>query len=105
MKQTRNVHSVDTLEAEINRLKLKAKEIEEKLDKNLDHFQENYWLMTMNSLFRRDDKKNDENDSWKNFFKFKDLNAAVNRIAEDIADKVSESLHNWMNRFNEKNKH
>ena len=106
MKNIEKIHNLDTLEGEIYRLKSDAKNIEEKLDKNLDHFQENYWSMTMNSFFCKDEsKKNGENRFWKNFFKHEGFTAAVNSIAGDITDKATEGLHTWMNNFFGKNKH
>lgn len=106
MKKTKNIHNLDTLDREIYRLKLEAKGTEDKLDKNLDHLQENYWSMTMNSLFCRDDnKKSGENSFWKNVSKHEDFNAAVNTIAGNIADKASEGLHSWMKNFFSKKRH
>jgi hypothetical protein len=106
MKKTKNIHNLDTLEREIYRLKSEAKDIEEKLDRNLDHFQENYWSMTMNSFFCKDENKtNGEHSFGKNLFKHEGFNAVVNTIAENIADKATEGLHSWMNNLFGRNKH
>jgi len=106
MKKAKNIHNLDTLEREVYRLKSEAKNIEDKLDRNLDHFQAHYWSMTMNSLFCNDDnKKNGDSGFGKNFFKHEGFNAAINAIAGSIADKASQGLHSWMNNFFSKNKH
>ena len=105
MKNIKKIHNLDTLEGEIYRLKSDAKNIEEKLDKNLDHFQENYWSMTMDSFFCKGNKKDDTNSFRKNFFKNEDLKAAANTIAGNIADKASKRLYGWLNSFFGKNNH
>lgn len=106
MKKTKSIHNLDTLEREINRLKSEAKNIEEKLDRNLDHFQQNYWSMTMNSFFCKDENKtNGEYSFSKNFFKHEGFNAAVNTIAENIADKATEGLQSWMHKLFGRSKH
>ncbi len=96
----KKIHNLDSLEAEIYRLKSDARNIEDTLDKNLDYLQDNYWTMTMNSLFCKDDhKKNGESSFWKSFFRHETVNTTINTIAGNIADKASEGLYNWMNNF------
>jgi hypothetical protein len=102
MKEKKNIHNLDSLEREIYRLKLQAKNMEGKLDKNLDYLQENYLSMTMNSFFCQDDGKKSRGGS---NFKHEGLNATINTIAGNIADKASERLHSWMNNFFGKSKH
>jgi len=106
MKKTKSIHNLETLEKEIYRLKLATKNIEAKLDSNLDHLQENYWSMTMDSFFCKDGNKKDDTNSFrKNFFKNEDLKAAANTIAGNIADKASKRLYGWLNSFFGKNNH
>jgi hypothetical protein len=106
MKEKRNIHNLGTLDGEIYRLKLAAKNIEERLDKNLDYLQENYWTMTMNSFFCKDkSKRNGEHSVWENFLKNDDFNTTINKIGGNIADKASEGLHKWMNNFFGKRNH
>jgi hypothetical protein len=102
MKEKKDIHNLDSLEREIYRLKLQAKNMEGKLDKNLDYLQDNYLSMTMNSFFCKDDgKKNGDGSN----FKHEGLNATINTIAGNIADKASERLHSWMNSFFGKSKY
>lgn len=103
MKEKKNIHNLDSLEREIYRLKLQAKNMEGKLDKNLDYLQDNYWNMTMNSFFCKGDSK--KNGGGSNFFRHEGFNATINTIAGNIADKASERLHSWMNDFFGTRKH
>ncbi len=105
MKERETIHNLDSLEREIYRLKLEAKNIEGKLDKNLDYLQDNYWRMTMNSLFCKDDNTTREDGFWKKVFKQDGVNETIDTIAANITDKASESLHGWMNSFFGKKKH
>lgn len=105
MKEKKNIRNLDTLDGEIYRLKLETKNIEQKLDKNLDYLQDNYWRMTMNSLFCKDDNNTKEDGFWKNVFKHDGVNETINTIAGNIADKASENLHGWMSKFFGKKKH
>ena len=103
MKGEKNIHNLDSLEREIYRLKLEAKNLEGKLDKNLDYLQGNYFNLTMNSFFCRDDSK--KNAGAAHFFKHEGFNATINTIAGNIADKASERLHSWMSNFFGKSKY
>ena len=105
MKEKKNIHNLDSLELEIYRLQLEGKNMEEKLVKNLDYLQDNYWAMAMNSFFNKTErKKNGESRFWKNFFKQEGFNTTINRIAGNIAGKASEGLHGWMTNFLGKDK-
>jgi len=44
------ITSVESLDREINRLQVKAKDLEGKLDESLDYLQDNYSSMIMNSV-------------------------------------------------------
>src|SRR5437870_1380368 len=100
MKKAKNIHDLDSLDRELYRLKLEAKKLEEKLDHNLDHLQENYLSMTMNSVFfRHENKKNGDNGFWKSFVRNEGFNSAVNTIAGNVASKAAEGLTDWMAKF------
>lgn len=106
MKNRTRIHNIDTLEREIYRLKLEAKNIEDKLDNNLDHLQENYVSMTMNSFFcKKEDKKKDGNGFWRSFVKNEGFTSAMNSIAGTIAAKAAEGLGDWINKFTQKQKY
>jgi hypothetical protein len=100
MKKEKNIRNLDSLDRELYRLKLEAKNLEEKLDHNLDHLQENYFSMTMNSVFcRHENKNNGDYGFWKSFVKNEGFNGAVNTIASNVASKAAEGLTDWMAKF------
>jgi len=96
MNKQKNVHNLDSLQGEICRLKLEVKKIEERLDRNLDYMQDNYWTMMMNSFFFKEGRRKN---GGSHFFNHEGFNATINTIAANIADKASEKLHGWMNTF------
>jgi hypothetical protein len=105
MKKEKNIHNLDSLDRELYRLNLEAKNLEEKLDHNLDHLQENYLSMTMNSVFgRHENKNNGDNGFWKSFVKNEGFNSAVKTIAGNVAAKAAEELTDWMAKFSNKKK-
>lgn len=100
MKKAKNIHNLDTLEREIYRLKLEARNIEEKLDNNLEHLQENYFSMTMNSIFR--DKKQHDGEKtgfFESFFKSEAFAAALNKITESIASRTASGIENLVEKI------
>jgi hypothetical protein len=105
MKTEKNIHSLDTLEMEIYRLKLEAKNMEEKLSSNLDYLQENYLSMTINSFSGKNENKDERNSFWKNFIENESIHSAINTIAGNIAEKAAEGVNRWVNATIEKNKH
>ncbi|MDP4261304.1 MAG: hypothetical protein Q8941_02125 [Bacteroidota bacterium] len=99
MKRAKNIHNLDTLEREMYRLKLEARNIEEKLDHNLDHLQENYFSMTMNSIFRNKKEGEGKAGFFESFFKSESFNAAVNKITEHIVDKAAAGIENLIDKI------
>jgi hypothetical protein len=100
MRKTKKIRNLDSLDRELYRLKLEAKNLEEKIDHNLDHLQENYLSMTMNSVFSgHESKRNGNNGFWKSFLKNDGFNSAVDSIAGNIATKAAEGLNEWLNKF------
>lgn len=53
MKKLKNIHNLDTLEREIYRLELEAKNIEQKFDRNFERLQNTGFSMFINSIFHR----------------------------------------------------
>ena len=106
MKKSSHINNIDTLEREIYRLKLEARNIEDKMAKSLDHLQQNYLSMTMNSAFcKKESKKNGESGFWKSFVKNEGFTSAMNSIAGAISAKAVEGLGEWVNQFKQKQKH
>ena len=86
-------------EKEVYRLKLEAKNIEEKLDKNLDHLQENYFSMTLNSFFHRRKHSDGSNGFFDSFFNSDSFHAAVNKVTEHVANSTAESLEKLIDKL------
>lgn len=105
MKKNKPIRNLDTLEKEMYRLELQAKNIEEKLDHNLDHLQENYLSMTMNSFFcKKENKKETGGHFWSSFFNHDGVNAAMNKMAGDIATKAAEGIDSLLDKLFHKKK-
>ena len=103
MKRSSHINNIDTLEREIYRLKLEARNIEDKLDESLDHLQQNYLSMAMSSAFcKKESKKDGENGFWKSFAKNEGFTSAVDSIAGVIAAKAVQGLGDWINKFTQK---
>jgi hypothetical protein len=105
MKKVKNIHNLDSLEREIYRLKLETKNIEEKLDHNLEHLHENFSSMAMNSFFRKN--KNEEKDNiFGSFLKNEKLNTFVNKITDHITERAEEGIDKLIDKiFHKKNRH
>jgi hypothetical protein len=104
MKKNKHIRNIDTLEKEVYRLKLEAKNIEEKLDKNLDHLQENYFSMTMNSFFGHRKHKEEPGSFFDSFVNSDGFRSAVNKVTDHIANNTAESLEKLVDKlFHKKN--
>jgi len=93
MKKAKNIHSLDSLEREIYRLKLEAKSIEDKMDHNFEHLQENFSSMTMNSFCSKRKNKEDGKDSlFGSFLKNEKLNSVADKITDHIANRAADGI-------------
>lgn len=97
MKKATNIHNLDTLEREIYRLQVEAKNMEKKFDRNCNYLQHHYSSMFVNSFFRR---KRDSDEGKKNFFEsfFNNdkFHAAITAISDRLADKATEIIEKLM---------
>ncbi|HEY6504802.1 MAG TPA: hypothetical protein VIZ28_12555 [Chitinophagaceae bacterium] len=105
MKRTRKIHNLDTLEKEIYRLQLEAKNTEEKLDRNFDHLRDNYSSMFMNSFFSsRRNKEEGRSSFFDSFFKNENFTAAINKVTDHIANRAAEGIENLVDKIFQKKK-
>ena len=105
MKKAKNIHNLDTLEKEIYRLKLSANNIEEKLDKNFEYLQHNYYSMIMNSFFHK--KKHEQkgkNGFFDSFFKNENFNGFISKITDHIADRTLDGIDSLIDKIFNKHK-
>ena len=105
MKKAKNIHNLESLEREIYRLKQEAKSIEEKLDHNFEHLQENFSSITMNSFCSK--KKNNENGKaglFASFLKDEKLNTVADKIKDHVASRAAEGIDKFIDKIFHKKK-
>ena len=101
MKKTKKIRNTNTLEREIYRLQLEAKNLEEKIDRNLEHLQENYFSMTMNSFFQKKEKKS----FFESVFRNENFTATLNKVTDHISSRAAESIETLVDKiFHKKEK-
>lgn len=106
MKKAKNIRNIDTLAREIYRLKLEAKNIEEKLDHNFEHLQQNCYSMTMNSFFHKKRKTGEEKNSFfDSLCKSEVFNTAVHKVTDHVATRTSEGIENLIDKIFHTKKH
>ncbi len=98
------IRNLDTLEKEIYRLRLEAKNYEEKLEHNLDHFQKNYASMAINSVFRRSPEKESGKERIKekifsSIWNNEKIRNGINKIIGHLADRASEGIENLFDKI------
>jgi hypothetical protein len=95
------IKNLDTLEKEIYRLRLEARNFEDKLEKNFDHLQKNYASMTMNTVFgaasSAKEKVKDKifNSIWEN----EKIRSGFDKIVSHLADKAAEGIENFVDKI------
>lgn len=105
MKKAKNIHNLDSLEKEIYRLKLEAKNIEGKLEQNFEHLQDNYYSMTMNSFFKKSERHHEAKSGFfDSFFKSESFNAAIHKATDHIASRAAESIEDLVDKIIDRKK-
>ncbi|MFI5129146.1 MAG: hypothetical protein ACHQFX_04115 [Chitinophagales bacterium] len=106
MKKAKNIHSLDSLEREIYRLKLEVKSIEDRMDYNFEHLKENFSSMTMNSFSTKRKNKEDGKDSlFGSFLKNEKLNSFADKITHHIASRAADGIDKLIDKMFHKKKH
>lgn len=105
MAKAKRIKNLDSLEKEIYRLKLEARNSSEKLSGQMDYLQQRYASMTANSFFSSQDEKKSSGKSNKNetFFHslfenetFQDgVNSLLDRFAGRAADGIEKLFAKW----------
>jgi hypothetical protein len=88
------IKNIDTLEKEIYRLQLEARNCKDKLGKNLEHLQKHYASMTMNSFSSRNSSTKEKifSSIWENEKVRNGLDKIVSYVAEKASDGVERVL-------------
>jgi hypothetical protein len=99
MKKIRNLATLDN---EILRRRLELKNLEVRLEKNLDYFQENYGSLFMNS-FHAFRKKSEHQKNGRGFFEYifnsDGFRSAFSGFGEHMAERLTEKVEKIMERF------
>ena len=104
--KAKNIHNLDSLEKEIYRLQLEAKHIGEKLDDNIEHLQENFSSIAMNSITCSKKKKSNENGSaFGDFLNNDKLNSVVGRVTDRIVERAADGIDKLVDKIFSKKKH
>ncbi len=104
MKKTNNIHNLDTLQREIYRLKLEARNMEEKLNQNMDYLQKNCGSMTLNSFFHKSrQNENSKRSVYDSFIKSDICKTVVSKIKDRVAGRAADSIDSMIDKlFNSK---
>ncbi len=105
MKKIQNIRNLDTLEKEIYRLKLEARSLEDKFDRNMDHLENEFPSMAMNSIFgkcagERSHKKN----FFDSLFDSSKFSEGMNRIRDEIASRAADGIEGLVEKIFHKKK-
>jgi len=107
MSSKKKIKTVAGLDAEILRLKLRAFELEEKLEDNVDHLKDNYGSMAFNSVFKRKNSSfgasANGNHFWSAFttrvLDNEKLQANIGSTVERFVERLSEGVENLFGRI------
>lgn len=98
------IKNLDTLEKEIYRLRLEAKNAEDKLEENCEYLQKHFASMTMNSIFNRPSTAKEKmkekifSSLWENEKVRNGLDKIVSYLAEKAADGIESLLDKILHR-------
>ena len=103
-KSRRKINNLQSLDKELYRLKMEARRMEEKLDGNFDHLQENFFSMAFNSfLHRRWYKESWSTNIVAGLLNNERLQSALSKLLSYVADKTGEGFDALLNRIFKKN--
>ena len=92
---------MDTLEKEIYRLELAARDHKDKLEKNFEHFQKHYASMTMNSFFNHTASGKEKvrekiiNSIWEN----EKVRNGIDKIVDYVSEKATDGVETLLNKI------
>lgn len=101
---TPRIRNIDTLEKEMYRLRLRAKNYEDELEKNLGHLEKNYFPMAINSILNRTaeigtGKEKIKEKPFHPFWDNEDVRNGIDKIVSHLTDWVSEGIINLMDKI------
>lgn len=101
---TTRIRNMDTLEKEMYRLRLRAKNYEDELEKNLGHLQKNYFSMAVNSILSRtaetgSGKGKIKEKTFYSIWDNEEVRNGVDKVISHLTDWVSEGIINLMDKI------
>jgi hypothetical protein len=99
---TKQIQTLDALERELFRQRLKAKTLESKLDENFNYLQDNYSTLVKNSIFRSGEGENMVSSIIRSLVGHERLQEALVKLANPLADKAAGWIDSLIGRMNKK---
>ncbi len=95
------IKNLATLEKEIYRLQLEAKNRKEKLEENLDYFHKHYASMTINSIFNRSSsgKERVKEKFFSSIWENEKIQNGINKIITHLADRAADGIENLVDKI------
>ncbi|NOT50221.1 MAG: hypothetical protein HOP10_02980 [Chitinophagaceae bacterium] len=104
MKNSNQIHNLDTLEKEIFRQQLISKKTSRQLEDDLDFFRDNFFSLARNSVKKERKKEEDNSSFFEHIFKNDHVRQAVDSITGRITDHASEAISRLIDRLFQKHK-
>ena len=95
------IKNLDTLEKEIYRLQLEARNHKDKLEENLEYLQKHYASMAMNSFFKKNSSTKEKvkekilNTIWEN----EKVRTGIDKIVDYITEKATDGVEALLNKI------
>lgn len=98
------IRNLDTLEKEIYRLRLEAKNYEKKLEENVEYLQKNYTSLALNSVFKRPSEKETGRERIKEkifstIWDNEKIKSGIDKIISQLAERASEGIENLIDKI------
>jgi hypothetical protein len=105
MKKGSSIHNLDTLEREIYRLKLEAKNKEDKLNDNLESLQKNFPQVLINSfLCRKKYQENGKEGFFRSAFRNEKFNTFIDKVVDKFSDRAADGIDHLFEKIFHKKK-
>ena len=103
---TTKIKNLDTLEKEIYRLQLEARNYKDKLERNFEYLQKHYTSMAINSFFKKNSSTEEKvkekilNTLWEN----EKVRTGIDKIVDYVTEKASDGVETLLDKmFHRKN--
>ena len=99
----KRIRTLDHLENEIYRQKLKSKSLENKMDENFEYLQHNYGSMFRNSIFKSDSTgESFAGTAFRNIMGNERVQDAFAKIANPLVERAAEWIDNFLGKMGKK---